>query len=364
MRTHVFIVDDNTFPVHLKYLFAGTGAKDRDMHIGLLSDIKRVRPNDLVIFYIEATEKIKGGFYGIFRIAEQNPIVFHTPNKSGFEPNLQKKLIYRTLIEPYEVYSNGVPEWEVLDKLPIYATELQWSLIYRKLKAKRGCTPLLPWESEKLINMIRNKNSGKILANSEFLGGFDFDKTNRKITTMESKNIYPYPRNFDFKVLDSIYNLQKSRRAYEVNLQLYFTENIGFNNNLNFIVGENVVWFGNEVYCGVAMKKIDILTICQDIEKKEYRLIELKDEPIKADIIEQIEYYINWASQDSGRHLESAFNWNIQPVIVAPQHKPKNWKSIVDAFKNFNNKQVSLPILYFEFKIESENSIIFNKINY
>jgi len=76
MRTHVFIVDDNTFPVHLKYLFAGTGAKDRDMHIGLLSDIKRVRPNDLVIFYIEATEKIKGGFYGIFRIAEQNPILY------------------------------------------------------------------------------------------------------------------------------------------------------------------------------------------------------------------------------------------------------------------------------------------------
>ncbi len=35
------------------------------------------------------------------------------------------------------------------------------------------------------------------------------------------------------------------------------------------LFGNNVIWFGNEVACGVGMQKIDILTICQNGEKKE-----------------------------------------------------------------------------------------------
>lgn len=31
MTTHVFIVDHKSFPCHLRYLFAGTGAKDKDV---------------------------------------------------------------------------------------------------------------------------------------------------------------------------------------------------------------------------------------------------------------------------------------------------------------------------------------------
>jgi hypothetical protein len=64
MKTHIFIVNDYTFPIHLKYLFAGTGASYRkepiwvDWHIELLADIKRVRSGDLVIFYIEGSRKL------------------------------------------------------------------------------------------------------------------------------------------------------------------------------------------------------------------------------------------------------------------------------------------------------------------
>jgi len=47
MGYHVFIVNDDTFPSHLNYLFAGTGAKRSnvetwlDWHIGLLTDITK-----------------------------------------------------------------------------------------------------------------------------------------------------------------------------------------------------------------------------------------------------------------------------------------------------------------------------------
>jgi len=394
MKTHVFIVNDNTFPVHLKYLFAGTGASYGtrrpiwvDWHIGLLSDIRRVRAGDFVIFYMEGT-KITNGFYGIFKIPEQSPMIFHEPFHNGFQPGLLKnKLIYRTLIEPYEVYSEGVPEWEALDKLPVYATEIQWSLIYRKLKGKRGCTPLLPWEAERLMDMIRNKNAGNPIANSQFTGGFDWDSRKRKIITTPSRSHYPTSRNYNFNPLEAICYVQKyqksfdsylkdskkfeispqySRRSksYEPYLQLYFTENIGVNQNLDPIVGNNVIWFGNEVACGVGMQKIDILTICQNGERKEYRIIELKDEPVHPEVVDQIEYYVNWASQNSGRHLDGAFDWNIQPVIVAPPHNSRNWQSVVNAFRNYNRKRISLPILYFEFEIDCGRTIVFHQINY
>lgn len=286
-------MNDETFPSYLQYMFAGTGAKDKDEDVTLLSDIKRVRPGDFALFYIEATTKVKGGFYGIFKIADQSPLIFHTPGQNGFQPNLGKKLIYRTLLEPYEVYSEGAPEWEALDKLPVYATEIQWSLIYRKLKGKRGCTPLLLWEAQRLMDMIRNKNAGKPIANAQFTGGFDWDITNRKIITTQNRQNYPYARTFNYDVLSEICKLQRQKRAYEVHLQLYFTENIGINSNLNPIIGNNLSWFGNEVACGVGMQKIDILTICQNCERKEYRLIELKDEAVQPGVVEQIEYYVN-----------------------------------------------------------------------
>ncbi len=367
MRTHVFIVNDHTFEKHLNYLFAGTGAKDKDENISLLSDIKRVRSGDFVLFYMETTTKTKGGFYGVFKIVNQNPVVFHVPGQNGYEPDLGKKLIYRTLIEPYEVYSEGVPEWEALDKLPVYSTEIQWSLIYRKLKGKRGCTPLLPWEAQKLIEMIRDKNKGKPIADNQFKGGFCWQQHNSKILTTPNRQNYPYQRGFTFNTLKSICDLQKLGKAYEAYLQLYFTESIGFNRNLDPIVGQNVLWFGNEVACGVGMQKIDILTICQNSNNNvyEYRIIELKDEPVKPEIVDQIEYYVNWGSQNCGRHLEGAYRWNIQPVIVAPPLKQSHRRnSVFTAFKNYNQKQISLPILYFEFAINCGKSIEFNPVIY
>jgi len=393
-RTHVFIVNNDTYPSHLRYLFAGTGASFgqnpkiwADWNVALLSDIKRVRIGDLVIFYIDATVKETGGFYGIFRIADQSPLVFHVPGQEGFQPSLGIKLIYRTLLQPFEVYSEGVPEWEALDKLPVYATEVQWSLIYRKLKGKRGCTPLLPWEAQNLMNMLRNKNVGKPISNDRFTGGFDWDLRERKIETTPSRQEYPSPRNYNLDPLEVIFYVQNNQksfesrlkesqgfkisgqylrrnRSYESYLQLYFTENIGINETLNPIVGDNVIWFGNEVACSVGMRKIDILTICQEGERSQFRLIELKDEPVEPQVLKQIEYYVNWASQNSGRHLDGAFDWNLQPIIVAPPHKPRNWQSVVNAFSTYNRKRISLPVLYFEFTINSEQAISFQKITY
>jgi len=83
-------------------------------------------------------------------------------------------LIYRKRIAPYEVYKNGVPEWTAIDKLPTYSKEILWTLIYRKMKAKRGNTMLFPWETEKLMNLIRAENQGRALNGNNF----SFDSQN------------------------------------------------------------------------------------------------------------------------------------------------------------------------------------------
>lgn len=358
----MFVVDDSTFPIHLKYLFAGVGAGERDENISLLADISRVRPGDFVIFYIEGTTKRRGGFYGIFKISNQEPLVFYTPGEEGNKPELPKKLIYRTLIEPHEVYAKGVPEWEVLDKLPVFATDVQWSLIYRKLKGKRGCSPLLPWEAKMLMDMIKETNSAYSIAGSKV--GFDWDSNIGEIKTTSACISYTYDRTpVSWDLIDRICELIRKRRAYEVYLQLYFVKNIE-EPNLSDILGSNLIWFGNEFYCGMGMQKMDVLTICQKEDRKEYRIIELKDEPPDISVVSQIEYYVKWSSQDFGRHLRDANSQNIQPVVVAPEKSLKD--DVKDAFKIYNKKKISLPILYFEFSIDCQDrrGINFKQVYY
>ena len=212
--------------------------------------------------------------------------------------------------------------------------------------------------------MIRNKNNGRAIANSESNRGFDWDVNQRKIILTSNRQSYVYQRNFNFNTIEKIFNSKQTNRAYEIYIQLYFVENIGINTEIGPIVGNNIIWFGNEVACGVGMQKIDLLTICKRGERNEFRMIEFKDEPIAAEIIDQIEYYVNWGSQDQGRHLDGAYSWNIRPVIVAPPHKTANWQSIINAFKNYNDKHISLPLDYFEFHLFSANQIRFEKVNY
>jgi hypothetical protein len=366
MTTHVFIVSEETFPSHLRYQFAGTGAKDYDEWPKLLTDIKRVRAGDPVIFYIEATTKRSGGFYGVFQIAEQEPLTFEVNGDQAREPGLgEKKLIYRTLIKPLEVYSEGVPEWEALDKLPTYARDVQWSLIYRKLKAKRGCTPILPWESENLINLIRDKNGGKLIADDRYTGGLGWDSADNRIIVSPAAEEYPFSRARIFNTLNRICAAKERRHAYEDLIQMYLIENAG-SVGVSSILGRSIAWIGNEVVCSVGKRQIDILTI-QDLESgPEYRIVELKDEPVEPLIANQLEYYVKWSSQDHGKHLINAHNWNIQPVIVAPKHREKNWTHVKRALNGLNNKDLCKPTLYFEFDVQCGNnpSLIFNQVNY
>jgi len=329
-RGHVFIVNEESLPIHLKHMFVGVSSGEKDNNIGLLADICRVKKDDYVFFYIEGRSVKKGRFFGVFKSADD--IVYHITGNNAKSPNLPIKLIYRKKIQPYKVYANGVLEWLALDKLPTYAKELLWTLIYRKMKGGRGNTMLFPWETERLISLIENENSG----NSLNYNDFDFDNANYKIL----KSSETINHNIENIITIPITEIKKS----ETGLQSYILQQLktGQNNFLSQIFGKNIVWIGNEVFAGTGMQKIDIVTI-EKIDETSYlyRLIELKHPKSSTNVnfaALQLEYYINWAREDIGGHIIGGKNFNTKPILLSLTSKynsvPQN---IIAEIKNLNS---------------------------
>ncbi|MFH1607208.1 MAG: DUF91 domain-containing protein [Nanoarchaeota archaeon] len=398
MTTHVFIVDSNTFPIHLRYMFAGTGFKENDINlnnfeqielhhiiektlIGLLSDIKRVRAGDKVIFYLMQTSKNEGKFFGIFKIKNHEPLVFHECGGNYLNEYLKKELIFRTLLEPVEVYPNGVTEWEALDNIAQIENpkDLIWSLIYRKLKANRGCTPITEEESDKLIQLIKEKNNHQHI---DIPNNLTFDNNLQKIV-INTEEIVTYDGSKTEEELD-IFPLMKLRcgvgRSHEVHLQSYITENAGKNNiSLNQITGLNneIIWLGNEVSCGVGMQRVDIFSIVFINNQKEFRVIELKCVYATPDITRQLKRYIDWTRL----FINDANIEKIQPMIISlkiPSYSRSLKRkyeteeqttysdfflSLINNLNQFNLENNCKPIRFFEYKI-NEDEIIFEEFDY
>lgn len=100
MRGHVFVVNEDTLPIHLEYQFVGVSSGGRDTNIALLADALRVKKDDFIFFYIEGRNTKKGRFFGVFQAVDNT--VYH---------NLPVKLIYRKKLNLTEfikkVYWNG-----------------------------------------------------------------------------------------------------------------------------------------------------------------------------------------------------------------------------------------------------------------
>ncbi len=306
---HVFIVNEQTLPIHLKNMFVGTSSREKDNNISLLADMLRIKTGDLIFFYIEGTKIRKGRFFGLFQAVED--VVYHLTGPSAQNPDLPLKLIYRKKIKPYQVYSKGVLEWVALDKLPTYAKELLWTLIYRKMKGGRGNTMLLPWELERLISLIRSENNGEFMQAESF----SLDSENCQIIPGEETN--------DHNIGTPIRVSEQEIRKREVHFQAFLLQNLKLGNN-NFypeIFGKNIVWIGNELFAGSGMQKIDIFIIEKlDETRFLYRLIELKHPKSSTNVNfspGQLDYYINWSREDLGGHIIGGRNFNLKPILLA-----------------------------------------------
>lgn len=312
--THVFIVNEQTFKVHLEYMFAGTGANcdapflenfeyqnprkkqdgitsttERNL-AGMIADISRINPGDKIIFYLQASGA-PGMFFGTF-IADS--IAFYDSNENNYLfDELGKNLNFRVMIKPLEIYSKGVSEYEALDSLKgiNHPSEMCWSLIYRKLKGNRGCTMITDAESDRLISLIRSKNENVFLAGENF----SYDINSKCI--IQNNNSHTYMGVQESIDIKKRMLVKANRRvAFESHLQAYIVQNIKNDPLSELLELVSVdVWIGNEVSCGVGMQRIDIMTSYDNVDEVHINVIELKSVEAYKEIVEyQLPRYIDW----------------------------------------------------------------------
>lgn len=388
MTTHVFIVDSTTFKIHLEYLFAGTGAKENyidfnnspkcslyptteNMLVSMVADASRIRKNDFIIFYLQQNfrEKIREGkFYGIFRAKQDWSFLDNNDKKQYLKNELQKSLTFRTLIDPEKVYPEGVTEWEALDEIKNIQSpnQMLWSLIYRKLKGNRGNTMITIYESERLSQLIRNKNHKKELkCNNRLLS---FNSKNQKIVCLDKLPKTYEGRREDLNIIPRLINKYTQGKSFEAHLQAYIVKNIGtgINKRLdNLILNDaKIEWIGNEVSCGVGMQRIDVMVSI--ISNKQRTIVPIELKAVEANEINvfQIQRYVDWLKQYYLPNRPS----DIQPVLISKviiNKKNNGFKRIIQSFKQFNslNKNECSKLKYIEFDIQG-NNLVFNQVNY
>ena len=373
MTTHVFIVDEQSFKVHLEYMFVGTGSKDKDIDfngainsqlhpqtenglVAMMADFSRVRFDDYVIFYVQATKEKDGKFYGIYQI---DSLPFYEPsgNNQYLLNDLGKNLTFRAKIKPYRVYEKGVTEWEALDVIRSINSPCQmlWSLIYRKLKGNRGNTMITIYEAERLFGLIRNNNI-LITGNSYSYDG------DRQIA-LDSQRLVYTGNQLAFDVLPRLLCKKRGNRAYEAHLQMFIAQNLGNHQSLDRslnISSLTLEWLGNEVSCGVGMQRIDVMFSkrIDDIDR-EIVPIELKAVPASLDNIRQISRYIEWIEQYYVPNRPST----IRPILICPASNISN--DIKQSFRQFNAKYNGrcLPLEYIEFT-DNGSDLIFTNTPY
>lgn len=359
MTTHVFIVDSTTFKIHLEYLFAGTGAKDNNvdfnnspdtclyaitenMLVNMIADGSRVRQGDQIIFYLQqnfANKIYEGKFFGIFKAKHDWSFLDNNDGQQYLKSELQRSLTFRTLIEPYRVYAEGVTEWEALDEIKNINSpnQMLWSLIYRKLKGNRGNTMITIYEAERLTQLIRNKNK-KIELNWQNTG-LSFDSDEQKIVCLDQKRSYAGIRQEELNLLPRLIAKSQAGLQFESHLQAYVTKNIGqtINASLDAAIlnGAQIEWLGNEVSCGVGMQRIDIMASAIRNEQRILVAIELKAVEADKNNVIQIQRYVDWIEQYYIPNHPS----DIQPVLVTKKIADKQsvaYQQLIDSFNRFN----------------------------
>lgn len=383
--THVLIVDETTFKVHLEYMFAGTGSATDAVDFnnsqtttlyagikfagenklcGMIADFGRVRLGDRIIFYLQASDGNEGKFYGVFKVKSEEFFLENYSTNQYLLTDLGKNLTFRVEIEPDTVYAKGVTEWEALDSIRGLTSpnQMLWSLIYRKLKGNRGNTMITLYESERLIQIIRIANSRASLSGLKFT----FNSVTKEIATSSHTNSYTGIKTTNINILPRLINKLNSGRAFESHLQAYITQNIGKSANTsldNSVIPLNniIEWIGNEVSCGVGMQRIDVCLSVIHNTQKTIIPIELKAVEASKDNLRQIQRYVDWLEQYYLPNLPS----DIQPMLITKKGTTflSSSSSIWSDFLAFDtaNSTLCKPLLVIEYELVNSN-LVFNKV--
>lgn len=327
---HLFIVSEETLPVHLKYEFAGVtkkkdcswssvnvNAQTERAQASLYADICRVHGGDELLFYLERPKhdlgREGGRFFGIFEVVSEFP--FYEAGGAYLLSELGLPLVYRLLIRPKEIFKEGLTEWQTMDEMTDFGSvhDIPWTLIYRKMAGGRGCTPLLPHEAVDIRRMLDLRNAGQRVYAEHV--AFDSEAISL-VAPGEHQEYAGDTAHFD-KIDDYLVHLiNETDRKWELQLQAYLMQEISRNAELTeqFFPGVELTWIGNEVYAGAGKQSIDILVYSTNDLNTFIHLIELKSAMADVDAAAQLNRYVKWLKA----HVPAISVHQIIPTIVAP----------------------------------------------
>ncbi|MEW6621116.1 MAG: hypothetical protein AB1422_17590 [bacterium] len=303
MRAHVFITDENTFPVVRDNSFWGVGIKGipntlnevveenlkngKKPYFGMIGDILGTRVGDIVFLYERQV-----GFHGIYKIVSE-PFFDSTPIGCVGET-----WPIRVEIELLNYFSQPVPE-DYLFSTKEYESKF-WGWFYRKIQGARGINTINPEATEALIELLVKINGNAINKPSQ---------------------VNPYPSNNKNKIL---LPLEQDGKVYlEDILRAWLIANIDDpkREDLRKIFGpnEDLEWFANNVPYHVTRKNIDILCYHKNIKytgfplRYKFSVVELKRDTADDKDVSQVIEYSKWvAGRLAGSEIET-----IQPILIA-----------------------------------------------
>jgi len=377
--THIFVVNEQTFKVHLEYMFAGTGYSTHvpdfiettklstkansieKTFVSMIADISKVRENDLVAFYVTGCKKI----FGFFKVVGKP--FYNSDSEDYLGEKLGRYLPLRVRLKPYNVFPEGITEHQALDD--IYNIEhpyqMCWSLIYRKLTGMRGCSFVTDYEYCSLYSLISIANKNKPLYSEHY----SYDSENKRIIASNEKTVYLGNTEISLDVKE---RLLKVTNSHEAHLQAYITQNHDKGRLKSLLYPETYMrsWLGNEVVCSVGEQRIDILSIVQAKNKYYIRIIELKDETPTQEIVKtQLQWYIRWVAQYLVPFMDDK-EVVVIPTIIAKKFKRKSNRktNFLDACEDFKKTKLGSifritvhPIEYIGFE-RNNNDVTFEKV--
>lgn len=300
--------------------------------IGMIQDICRIRVDDEVFFYVCRNGKSEGEFFGVFKIikvgTEKIPFAFESNNSEeakNISKKLEKTLQFRVKIAPKNVYKKGVPETRILDSFDgkTKAKDLCWSLIYRKLKGERGCTPITEAESTKLKKELENINEEAPWGSTNY---YSFDTKKRIINTEQPSSEHVV----NLSHVDIKTKIEEIGIKSESILQTYILSSDKIKQK--FVTSSSeIIWVGNEVFCSFGNSKIDILIVSKNKNNYVISPIELKNCPLKPNDKEQILRYKEWCNIHKKSFIPAeGAKIKIKPILVTMPYGENARKKKID----------------------------------
>ena len=335
MRAHVFITDENTFPVVRDNSFWGLGIKGipstfnqiiqenlsrpHKPYFGMIGDILGTRIGDIVFLY-----ERQAGFHGIYKIASKP---FFDPTPIGC---VDETWSIRVKINCLNYFPQPVPE-DYLFSTKEYESKF-WGWFYRKIQGARGVNTINPEAAETLIELLVKIN-GNAINKPDWIKSYP------------SKN-----------ATEITLPLDKEGKVYlEDILRAWLIANIDNPNrkDLRDIFGptEDIEWFANNVPYHVTRKNIDILCYHKNIKytgfplRYKFSVVELKRDTANGKDVSQVIEYSKWvAGRLAGSEIES-----VQPILIAFDFNER-------AVEKANNSDFSdKGIIFIKYEVKDED---------